>query len=94
MKVLFAGIFSLILVMGIARFAYTPLLPVMHEQAGLGLAHAGLLAAINYTGYLCGAFLASLINDVVVKDRLYRIGMVIAVVSTITGFFIVLLCHS
>ena len=83
MKVLFAGIFSLILVMGIARFAYTPLLPVMHEQAGLGLAHAGLLAAINYTGYLCGAFLASLINDVVVKDRLYRIGMVIAVVSTI-----------
>ena len=28
MKVLGAGIFSLILVMGVARFAYTPLLPV------------------------------------------------------------------
>ena len=83
MKVLFAGIFSLILVMGIARFAYTPLLPLMHEQAGLGLAHAGLLAAINYTGYLCGALLASVISDVVVKDRLYRIGMVVAVISTI-----------
>ena len=83
MKVLFAGVFSLILVMGIARFAYTPLLPLMHEQAGLGLAHAGLLAAINYTGYLCGALLASVISDVVVKDRLYRIGMVVAVISTI-----------
>ncbi len=82
MKVLFAGIFSLILVMGIARFAYTPLLPLMHDQAGLGLAHAGLLAAINYIGYLCGAFLASLISDVVLKDRLYRIGMIIAVIST------------
>jgi predicted MFS family arabinose efflux permease len=83
MKVLFAGIFSLILVMGIARFAYTPLLPLMHEQAGLGLAHAGLLAAINYIGYLCGALLASVISDVVLKDRLYRIGMIIAVISTI-----------
>lgn len=83
MKVLFAGIFSLILVMGIARFAYTPLLPLMHEQASLGLPHAGLLAAINYTGYLCGALLASVISDLVVKDRLYRIGMVIAVISTI-----------
>lgn len=83
MKVLFAGVFSLILAMGIARFAYTPLLPLMHEQAGLGLAQAGWLAAINYTGYLCGALLASVISDVVVKDRLYRIGMVAAVVSTI-----------
>jgi predicted MFS family arabinose efflux permease len=82
-KVLCAGIFSLILSMGLARFSYTPLLPLMHDQAGLGLAHAGLLAAINYTGYLLGALLASRINDLVVKDRLYRIGMVIAVVSTI-----------
>lgn len=71
MKVLCAGIFSLILAMGIARFTYTPLLPLMHEQAGLGLANAGLLAAINYTGYLCGALLASVINDVVIKDCLY-----------------------
>lgn len=69
--------------MGIARFSYTPLLPLMHEQAGLPLSHAGFLAAINYTGYLCGALLASLINDIVIKDRLFRIGMVIAVASTV-----------
>lgn len=41
MKVLGAGIFSLILGMGVARFAYTPLLPVMQAQAGLGLAEGG-----------------------------------------------------
>ena len=82
-KVLGAGIFSLILVLGVARFSYTPLLPLMQKQAGLGVAEAGWLAAINYAGYLSGALIASLISDLVLKDRLYRIGMVVAVLSTI-----------
>ena len=81
-KVLSAGIFSLILALGVARFAYTPLLPLMQKQAGLGVAEAGWLAAINYVGYLSGALVASLISDLVLKDRLYRIGMVVAIVST------------
>src|SRR5689334_23497784 len=83
MKVLGAGILSLILVMGVARFAYTPLLPLMQAQAGLGVAEAGWLAAWNYAGYLTGALTASLISDLVLKDRLYRIGLVVAVVSTV-----------
>ena len=82
-KVLSAGIFSLLLALGVARFAYTPLLPLMQSQAGLGIAEAGWLAAINYTGYLAGALTASLISDLVLKDRLYRIGMVVALVSTL-----------
>lgn len=82
-KVLSAGIFSLILVLGVARFSYTPLLPLMQQQAGLGVAEAGWLAAINYAGYLCGAVIASLISDLVLKDRLYRIGMIVAIVSTV-----------
>ena len=47
-----AGVISLILMLGIARFAYTPLLPLMQQQADLGLAEGGWLAAINYMGYL------------------------------------------
>lgn len=82
-KVLGAGIFSLILVLGVARFSYTPLLPLMQKQAGLGVAEAGWLAAINYAGYLSGALIASLISDLVLKDRLYRIGMVVAILSTV-----------
>lgn len=81
-KVLSAGICSLVLVLGVARFSYTPLLPLMQQQAGLGVAAAGWLAAINYAGYLTGAIIASLISDLVLKDRLYRIGMVLAIVST------------
>ena len=83
LKVLSAGIFSLILALGVARFAYTPLLPLMQQQAGLGVAAAGWLAAINYAGYLSGALIASRISSLVLKDRLYRIGMVMAIVSTL-----------
>lgn len=83
LKVLSAGILSLILTLGIARFAYTPLLPIMQQQAGLGAAEGGWLAAYNYVGYLSGALIASLISDLVLKDRLYRIGLVVAVVTTI-----------
>lgn len=83
LKVLSAGIFSLILVLGVARFAYTPLLPLMQQQAGLGVAEAGWLAAINYAGYLSGALIASRISSLVLKDRLYRIGMLLAIVSTL-----------
>ena len=39
------------------------------------MAAAGWLAAINYAGYLTGALIASQISDLVLKDRLYRIGM-------------------
>ncbi|MBV5300005.1 MAG: YbfB/YjiJ family MFS transporter [Rhodoferax sp.] len=82
-KVLGAGIFSLLLVLGVARFSYTPLLPLMQQQAGLGVAQAGWLAAINYAGYLSGALIASQISSLVLKDQLYRIGMVLAIVSTL-----------
>ncbi|QID17238.1 YbfB/YjiJ family MFS transporter [Nitrogeniibacter mangrovi] len=82
-RVLTAGICSLLLALGVARFAYTPLLPIMQQQAGLGVADAGWLAAINYMGYLTGALVASQISDLVLKDRLYRIGMGVAVLSTL-----------
>jgi len=83
LKVLSAGIFSLLLTLGVARFAYTPLLPLMQQQAGLGVAQAGWLAAINYAGYLSGALLASQISSLVLKDKLYRVGMLLAILSTL-----------
>lgn len=83
MKVLGAGIFSLILALGVARFAYTPILPLMQQQAGLGLAEGGWLAAVNYAGYISGALIASLISDLHLKDRLYRIAMIVAIASTL-----------
>jgi predicted MFS family arabinose efflux permease len=81
-KVLSAGIISLILMLGIARFSYTPMLPLMQAQAGMGISEGGWLAAINYIGYLSGAIIAASISDLQLKDKLYRIGLVIAVLTT------------
>ena len=81
-KVLSSGIFSLILTLGIARFAYTPLLPLMQQQAGLSVSEGGWLASINYLGYLCGAVIASFISNLIIKDRLYRTGLIVALLST------------
>ena len=43
--------------MGIGRFAFTPLLPLMQEAQGLTLANGAWLATVNYLGYLVGAVL-------------------------------------
>jgi MFS family permease len=47
--------------MGIGRFAFTPILPLMQAEGALTLAGGGWLAAANYAGYLAGALSAPLL---------------------------------
>ena len=49
------GFASLAAAMGIGRFAFTPLLPLMQQAQGLTLAQGAWLATANYLGYLVGA---------------------------------------
>ena len=82
-KVVWGGIAALLLTIGIARFAYTPLLPSMQEAVpGFGDAEGGLLAAANYLGYLAGALLAATLRDIVIKDPLFRWTLPLAVLTT------------
>ena len=79
---LLGGVCALVLTIGLARFAYTPLLPQMHTQAGLGVADGGLLAAINYAGYMSGALLAAWIESPTWRQRLYVWALPLALVIT------------
>lgn len=54
-----AGLLSLAVAMGIGRFAFTPLLPMMQSDLGLSLSQGGWLASSNYLGYLLGALLGT-----------------------------------
>ena len=54
----FTGLAALAVAMGIGRFAFTPLLPMMQDDAGVSLAQGGYLASANYVGYLVGALWA------------------------------------
>jgi len=50
-----AGLVALAVAMGIGRFAFTPLLPIMMAEGSVTLPGASLLASANYFGYLLGA---------------------------------------
>ena len=54
-----AGLVALGVAMGIGRFAFTPLLPMMLADGVVDLAGASWLASANYAGYLLGALLCT-----------------------------------
>jgi MFS family permease len=80
-QVLTGGICGLVLTIGLARFAYTPLLPSLQIQTGLTDAAAGGLAAINYAGYMSGALAATWIDDVRWRHWLYSAGLWMALLT-------------
>lgn len=54
------GMISLAVAMGIGRFAFTPLLPMMLHDGVIGLPAASWLATANYLGYWIGAMACAL----------------------------------
>jgi predicted MFS family arabinose efflux permease len=46
---------ALAVALGVGRFAFTPLLPLMLHGGALDIRHGGWLASLNYAGYFLGA---------------------------------------
>ena len=62
LAVALSGLAALAVAMGIGRFAFTPILPMMLEEHALGVAEGGWLASANYFGYLAGGLSAVALN--------------------------------
>ena len=88
-----AGLCALAVAMGIGRFAFTPLLPMMLHDGVVNLATASWLATANYIGYLAGAVLCALLPTLVARwpggaatpapARLVKLGLAATVLLTL-----------
>lgn len=74
-RVAVAGLIALTAAMGIGRFVFTPLLPMMQQDAGLTITAGGWLAAANYMGYFAGALSAVWLR--VSASKMVRTGLVL-----------------
>lgn len=79
--VVIGGIASLVIVIGIGRFAYTPILPLMQSNQHFSDAVAGYLASSNYLGYLLGALLGGIIPLRNKKTWAFRCSLVVNILS-------------
>ena len=80
-NILLAGIISIIVGVGVARFAFTSLLPSMLDDF-LSITNAGLFASFNFAGYLSGAIFSIFIKDINTKVKYFRIGMILSILTT------------
>ncbi|CAE6718240.1 hypothetical protein R75465_01180 [Paraburkholderia aspalathi] len=81
-----ACMITLAVVLGIGRFAFTPLLPLMLHGSALGqpqidIQHGGWLASANYAGYFVGAITCAALR--VEPARMVRVGLVATVLLTL-----------
>ncbi len=80
-RITLVGLVSLALAMGIGRFAFTPLLPMMREDGLVSITDGGLLASVHFLGYWLGAVFATKIPCS--PKMLLRVSLLVIGVGTV-----------
>jgi len=75
-----AAFTALAVAMGIGRFAFTPVLPMMQQDFGEGVREGGWLASANYLGYFLGAL--SAMHRSLSPRLAIRLGLVVIALGT------------
>jgi predicted MFS family arabinose efflux permease len=81
LKPAIAGLCGLLVGVGLARFAYTPLLPALISGQWFSASAAGYLGAANLAGYLAGAVLGHAMTRIVDVQWLLRVMMALTAAS-------------
>lgn len=82
-RILVGGMFALAVALGLGRFAFTPILPVMQAEYGFDAQGSGWLAAANNVGYLIGALWAGAVRTDAARHRLLGQGFVLLLVTLV-----------
>lgn len=73
------GLTGLALAMGVGRFAYTPLLPMMQTDQGMSLQTGSWVALVNMLGYLVGGLTGKYLTGEPVRNlRLAAAGIIVS----------------
>ncbi|MEU6131680.1 YbfB/YjiJ family MFS transporter [Saccharopolyspora sp. NPDC047091] len=80
--VVLAAAAALAAAMGVGRFAFTPILPLMQAQAGMSAGLGASLATANYVGYLAGALVGIAAPGLVHSTAVLR-GSLLALVASL-----------
>ncbi|MDH3809498.1 MAG: YbfB/YjiJ family MFS transporter, partial [Desulfuromonadales bacterium] len=81
--ILVGGMLGLVVAMGIGRFAFTPILPLMQRDLAMSNTVAGWLAGLNYLGYLAGAVLCSISPQVLHSRFVTGSALLLSLVTTL-----------
>jgi len=73
-----AGLAGLALAIGLGRFAYTAVLPMMQADQGLSLSAGSALALVNLLGYLLGGLTAARFRDQAVWCLRFSMVLIVA----------------
>ena len=82
-KIFVSGVCILTITLGVSRFGFTPILPIMQAEAGLGVAEGGWVTSAHYLGYLVGVVVSYTLVTTKQKEKFLMFSLLSSILSTV-----------